>query len=39
MKLLISIPCLNEQELIKKTIKSLPDKINGFTKISILLQC
>ena len=37
MKLLISIPCFNEEELIKKTIKNLPRKIEGFSKVSILV--
>lgn len=37
MKLLISIPCFNEEKLIKKTINNLPREIDGFSKVGILI--
>ena len=37
MKLLISVPCYNEELLIEKTIKKLPRKIEGFEEVKILV--
>ena len=37
MKLLISIPCYNEEELIKRTIDKIPREIKGFDKVGILV--
>jgi len=37
MKLIIQIPCLNEEESLPKTIADLPKKINGVDTIEILI--
>lgn len=37
MKLIIQIPCYNEEENIEKTIKGLPKKIKGIDEIEYLL--
>jgi len=37
MKLIIQIPCLNEEENLPKTLKALPQKIDGIDKIEILI--
>jgi glycosyltransferase involved in cell wall biosynthesis len=37
MKLLISVPCYNEEQLIENTIKNLPRKIDGFDEVKILI--
>ncbi len=37
MKLLIQIPCYNEEESLQKTIKNLPKSINGIDDIEILV--
>lgn len=36
-KLIIQIPCYNEEECISETIKSLPKKIDGIDEIEILI--
>lgn len=37
MKLLVTIPCLNEQENLKKVIKSVPKRIENISEIKILV--
>ncbi len=37
MKLIIQIPCYNEEEIIAQTISDLPEKIEGIDEILILL--
>ena len=37
MKLIIQIPCFNEEEYICKTIDDLPKKVDGIDKIEILI--
>ena len=37
MKLIIQIPCLNEEESLPKTLKDLPSQIPGIDKIEILV--
>jgi len=37
MKLFVQIPCLNEEETIEKTLKSIPTKIEGIDDINILI--
>jgi len=37
MKLVIQIPCYNEEESLPVTLKELPKKINGIDKIEILI--
>jgi len=37
MKLIIQIPCLNEEESLPKTLKDLPKSIDGIDKIEILI--
>ena len=37
MKLIIQIPCFNEEEYICKTIDDLPKKVDGIDKIEIQL--
>lgn len=37
MKLIIQIPCLNEEKTLPMTIKDIPEKINGISKIEILI--
>lgn len=37
MKLFIQIPCFNEEDSIKKTIESLPQKLDRITEIQILI--
>ncbi len=37
MKLIIQIPCYNEEETLAKLLKSLPKKIKGINKIEYLL--
>ena len=37
MKLIIQIPCFNEEESLPKLIKSLPRKVKGFRKVEYLL--
>ena len=37
MKLLIQIPCLNEEKVLAKTIRALPKKIKGIRKIETLI--
>ena len=37
MKLIIQIPCLNEEHTLPKTIKDLPDHIEGIDSIEILV--
>lgn len=37
MKLLIQIPCLNEEKNIKQTIDDLPKKISGISNIEIMI--
>tara|TARA_A100001011_G_C14319747_1_gene849945 strand:- start:6513 stop:7454 length:942 start_codon:yes stop_codon:yes gene_type:complete len=37
MKLIIQIPCFNEEKILGKTLSQLPKKINGITKIETLI--
>ena len=37
MKLVIQIPCFNEQDSILKVLKSLPKKIDGIDKIYVVV--
>lgn len=37
MKLFIQIPCLNEEETLPLVLKSIPKKINGISKIEVLV--
>ena len=37
MKLFIQIPCLNEESIIEKTIKNIPENISGVDEIEILV--
>ena len=37
MKLIIQIPCLNEEATIASTIKDLPQSIKGIDEIEILI--
>ncbi len=37
MKLIIQIPCLNEEETLPSTIESLPKKIEGIDEIEVLI--
>lgn len=37
MKLLIQIPCYNEENVIAKTVREIPKKIDGIDKISLLI--
>ncbi len=37
MKLIIQIPCLNEEKTLPETLKDLPEKIEGVTSIEILI--
>ena len=37
MKLIIQIPCLNEEESLPKTLDTLPKKIEGIDTIEILI--
>jgi len=37
MKLIIQIPCLNEEESLPQTLNALPKKINGIDQIEILV--
>ncbi len=37
MKLIIQIPCLNEEESLPETLKALPKKINGVDEIEVLI--
>ena len=37
MKLIIQIPCLNEENTLPQTLKDLPDKIEGVDTIEILV--
>ncbi len=37
MKLIIQIPCLNEEATLPQTLKDLPDKIEGIDSIEILV--
>ncbi|MBU2025314.1 glycosyltransferase, partial [Patescibacteria group bacterium] len=35
MKLLINIPAYNEDEVIAKTIRSLPSRVRGFSRVKV----
>lgn len=37
MKLLVTIPCLNEEDTIKDVVDSIPKKINGIETVDILI--
>ncbi|MEX2104010.1 MAG: glycosyltransferase family 2 protein [Bacilli bacterium] len=37
MKLIIQIPCLNEEETLPVTIKDIPRKIDGISKVELLI--
>ncbi len=37
MKLIIQIPCYNEEDSLPVTLKALPDKINGIDEIEVLI--
>ena len=37
MKLIIQIPCYNEEETISKTLSDLPEKIEGIDEIQVLI--
>ena len=37
MKLIIQIPCYNEEDSLPITLKALPDKINGIDEIEVLI--
>ena len=37
MKLIIQIPCLNEEQELPKTLKALPKKIDGVDSIEVLI--
>jgi glycosyltransferase involved in cell wall biosynthesis len=37
MKLIIQIPCLNEEETLPVTIRDIPRKIEGISKVEILI--
>ena len=37
MKLIIQIPCYNEEENLEKTIKDLPTEIEGIEKIEYMV--
>ena len=37
MKLIIQIPCLNEEETLPETLKDLPKSLNGIDEIEILI--
>ncbi len=37
MKLVIQIPCYNEEKTLPETINSLPKKIEGISEIEILI--
>ena len=37
MRLLISIPCFNEELLIERTVKKIPKKIEGFNEVKVLV--
>ena len=37
MKLIIQIPCFNEQETLPKTLNELPQSIEGIDEIEVLI--
>jgi len=37
MKLIIQIPCFNEEKTLPQTLKDLPKKIEGIDKIEVLV--
>ena len=37
MKLVIQIPCYNEEETLLRTLNDLPKKIDGISEIDILI--
>ena len=37
MKLIIQIPCYNEAEILPKTLSQLPQEIDGFDQVEILV--
>ena len=37
MKLIIQIPCLNEEEFLPQTVKDLPKNIDGISKIEVMV--
>jgi len=37
MKLIIQIPCFNEEQTLPQTIKDLPDEIQGIDQIEYLI--
>ena len=37
MKLIIQIPCLNEEQTLPETLKDLPKSLNGIDTIEILI--
>ena len=37
MKLVIQIPCFNEEKTLEKTLNDIPEKINGIDEINILV--
>ena len=37
MKLIIQIPCFNEEEALPVTLKALPSHIDGFDKIEVMV--
>jgi glycosyltransferase involved in cell wall biosynthesis len=38
MKLVVMIPCYNEEKTIAELIKLIPRKVNGFTKVEVLVM-
>jgi len=37
MKLIVQIPCFNEEKTLSRTVQDIPRKIDGISKVEILI--